>query len=47
VNAGYLMTFPGWYPKLIESGRLLFTTHAEFSPSEGGENMAVYTWEGD
>lgn len=41
-NAEYLMTFPGWYPKLIENGSMVFSTSGVFSPMAGGENMAVF-----
>jgi hypothetical protein len=40
----YLVTFPAWYPYLVQQGTLLFTTRGEFSPAIGGENMAVYQW---
>ncbi len=41
-NADYLMTFPGWYPKLIENGSMVFSSSGSFSPMVGGENMAVF-----
>jgi len=41
-DAEYLMTFPGWYPKLIKNGALVFSTSGNFSPMAGGENMAVF-----
>ncbi len=43
-QAGYLVTFPGWYPTLIQSGELLYQTSGTAAPSMGGENMAVYRW---
>jgi hypothetical protein len=43
-GADYLMTFPGWYPALVERGERVFTTRATASPAAGGENMAVYRW---
>ncbi len=45
-QANYLETFPGWYPTLTAlAGRQeLFSTEAPFSPADGGENMAVYSW---
>jgi hypothetical protein len=45
-EADYLVTFSGWYPRLVaEPGvRLVFATGAPYSPAAGGENMAVYVW---
>lgn len=43
-QADYLMTFPGWYPRLVEQADLVYTTAGTFSPAAGGENMAVYRW---
>ncbi|UCF60706.1 MAG: hypothetical protein JSV37_13235 [Anaerolineaceae bacterium] len=43
-GADYLMTFPGWYPILVEHGELIYTTEAPHSIEAGGENMAVYRW---
>lgn len=43
-SADYLMTFPGWYPRLISGRELIYSTNSEFSPQVGGENMAVYHW---
>ncbi len=40
----YLVTFPGWYPKLVKRGTLIHQTDGKFSPEAGGENMAVYRW---
>lgn len=45
-QADYLITFPDWYPLLVRGGRLIYTTGAPFSPALGGENMAVYAWQG-
>jgi len=44
-RANYLVTFPGWYPDLVQSAGLIFQTNGEFSPMMGGENMGVYVWE--
>jgi len=44
-GAGYLITFPGWYPALVRRGALIFTTQAPFAPQLGGENMAIYRWQ--
>jgi hypothetical protein len=43
-DADYLMTFPGWYPELVEQAELIYTTGASHSIEAGGENMAVYRW---
>jgi len=43
-EADYLMTFPGWYPKLVEGRTPVFRSDAPYSPAAGGENMAVYRW---
>ena len=43
-RAAYLVTFPGWYPRLVQTGSLVFQTQGAFSPALGGENMAVYRW---
>lgn len=42
--AEYLVTFPDWYPVLTTKGELIHQTRQEFSPTMGGENMAVYRW---
>jgi hypothetical protein len=45
-GAGYLVTFPGWYPILSASrqAQRVFVTNAPYSRGQGGENMAVYIW---
>lgn len=43
-GAAYLVTFPGWYPELVQGRKLLFTSAGAFSPALGGENMSVYRW---
>lgn len=43
-QADYLMTFPGWYPTLVEGRTPAFQSDAPYSPAAGGENMAVYPW---
>lgn len=45
-QAQYLVTFPGWYPQLIQRGQPVFVTQAPYSPQMGGENMTVYRWPG-
>ncbi len=42
----YLVTFPGWYPELVQQAEPIYTTHATFSPRAGGENMTIYRWLG-
>ena len=43
-RAQYLVTFPGWYPELVQRGELLYISGSTASPEAGGENMAVYHW---
>jgi hypothetical protein len=43
-GADYLMTFPGWYPLLVEHAELIYTTGGTHSLEAGGENMGVYRW---
>jgi hypothetical protein len=43
-RADYLMTFPGWYPKLSRQGDLVYSTEGKFSRVQSGENMAVFQW---
>jgi hypothetical protein len=45
-GADYLMTFPGWYPVLVQraKGGLRYQTGSPYSPAAGGENMAIYAW---
>jgi hypothetical protein len=43
-DADYLVTFPDWYPILSTKGEMLFQTSGQYSPAQGGENMAVYRW---
>jgi len=41
----YLITFPGWYPDLIQHAIPVYTSSGDFSPALGGENMVVYRWQ--
>ena len=41
-NAGYLVTFPSWYPELIERRPLVFEAGAADFPFD--DNMSVYVW---
>ncbi|MDX1601228.1 MAG: hypothetical protein R3191_06930 [Anaerolineales bacterium] len=43
-GADYLMTFPGWYPQLVQMAERIYSTESEFSPLAGGENMTLYRW---
>ena len=43
-GADYLVTFPGWFPTLVERATLLYQTDDSYSPDRGGENMAIYEW---
>ena len=43
-GADYLVTFPGWYPELVQSAQYLYSTHGQYSILQGGENMVVYKW---
>lgn len=44
-HVDYLVTFPGWYPILTKSGKVIYTTEGKYSIRQGGENMHVYYWE--
>jgi hypothetical protein len=43
-GADYLVTFPGWYPYLVNGKQIIYMSSAAFSPALGGENMVVYLW---
>ena len=43
-GADYLVTFPGWYPKLTANRNEIYNTGGEYSPLFGAENMAVFEW---
>jgi len=43
-NVDYLVTFPGWYPLLVERAVPVYQTGAPFAPELGAENMIVYRW---
>ena len=44
-NVNYLITFPGWYPKLSSGLSEIFSTNGRFAPLFGGENMIIYRWQ--
>ncbi|HKJ26765.1 MAG TPA: hypothetical protein VJ965_03925 [Anaerolineales bacterium] len=41
----YLVTFPDWYPLLVEDLSLIYQTDSALTRSLGHTNMAVYSWE--
>ncbi|NTU54675.1 MAG: hypothetical protein HGA79_00315 [Anaerolineales bacterium] len=41
-QAGYLVTFPGWYPQLVEGRTVLFQAGSDRFPFD--DNMTVYRW---
>lgn len=43
-GADYLVTFPGWYPHLVDIARPVFQSTGQASPAQGGENMGVFRW---
>lgn len=43
-GANYLMTFPGWYPRLSLIGESVYRSEGQFSPQAGGENMEIRRW---
>lgn len=43
-GADYLMTFPGWYPRLVAGLTPVYRSTAPYAPAAGGENMAIYPW---
>lgn len=43
-GAEYLVTFPGWYPNLIEGLPLIYSSPGQFARLLGGENLVIYQW---
>lgn len=43
-NVDLLVTFPGWYPRLVDDRVAIYVSGGQYSPRSGGENMAVFTW---
>jgi hypothetical protein len=41
----YFVTFPSWYPEMVEGREMVFQTDAEITREFGQDNMAVYLWE--
>ena len=44
-GAEYLVTFPGWYPDLVQELPLIYQSSGEFSALFGSDRMSVYLWE--
>lgn len=43
-GADYLVTFPSWYPEMVEDLRLAYESEGEFSSLFGMDRMSVYLW---
>lgn len=43
-NVQYLVTFPGWYPRLVSGLTQVYQSSGTNSPESGGENMSVFRW---
>lgn len=43
-HADYLVTFPGWYPRLTARAEPVYVSDGRYSLDAGGETMAVYRW---
>ena len=43
-GADYLVTFPSWYPSLIQGKKKIYQTNSQISLLQGGENLEVYLW---
>ncbi|MBI9047580.1 MAG: hypothetical protein JEZ06_24055 [Anaerolineaceae bacterium] len=44
-RVNYFITFPGWYPKLVENKTILYITGSIYSKKMGEGNMTIYEWE--
>jgi hypothetical protein len=44
-GANYLVTFPGWYPSLVESRVIIYQSACPFACEDGGETMTIYFWQ--
>ena len=40
----YLITFPDWYPYLVQKAQMIYNTDGVYSTRLGAENMAVFRW---
>jgi hypothetical protein len=43
-GVAYLVTFPDWYPQLVNGRELVYSSQGKFAPAFGEMNMAVYRW---
>lgn len=43
-KASYLVTFPDWYPELVDQRIPVFQTDSAFTRRAGEKNMCVYRW---
>lgn len=43
-GADYLVTFPGWYPELVQGLPLLYRGSGKYSGQFDAESMSVYQW---
>ena len=41
-GASFLMTFPDWYPELVQGKVSIYSGNGKYSPEAGGTNMHVY-----
>jgi hypothetical protein len=44
-QADYLVTFPDWYPYLINGLEIAHQSGGAYSPKFGQRNMTIYKWE--
>jgi hypothetical protein len=44
IGADYLVTFPGWYPSLVNRVEMIYSSGSAISPRLGGENMQIFRW---
>ncbi|MCB2178520.1 hypothetical protein KQH61_03805 [bacterium] len=42
----YLVTFPSWYPEMVDGLEMVYRTNAAITRDMGRGNMAVYIWPG-
>ncbi len=45
-GVNYLITFPDWYPMLVDDLTPIFSTNGEYATALGERNMSVYIWPG-
>jgi hypothetical protein len=44
-HVDFLVIFPGWYDKLDQSKKEIYSTEGVYSPKAGGENMTIFIWD--